>query len=337
MLTAAPPIARIPPAALLDLHRLATLREVARCGSYAAAAKSRCFTPSAVSQQMAGLARDLGFPLFDRTPRGMRLTAAGDVLVAHIDAVFGRLNEAQGELEAVLGGVQGRLRVGSFPAATVGFVAQAMRALEDRFPRVDLFLSDGEPYESVVRLKERELDLAIVFDADHRALAADADGHLVCRDTEIACVRLFDDPCVVVVPSDHPLAVLEDVEVAQLAGERILGGPCGSSTWGNDLAELLRQGGVDARFDARYRTADVGALQALVATGRGITLVPELAPRWSHPGVVTRRLVGGPVRRVSVAALAEIPLSTAGAALVDLLQRSVAVHEPAPPVLAAVA
>jgi DNA-binding transcriptional LysR family regulator len=61
-------VGRLPPFALLDLRRLAVLAEVARCGSFSAAAEAMCFTPSAVSQQMSALARDTGVVLFERRP-----------------------------------------------------------------------------------------------------------------------------------------------------------------------------------------------------------------------------------------------------------------------------
>lgn len=321
---AAEVLGRIPPSALLDLNRLATLREVALRGSYSGAADSLHFTPSAVSQQMAGLARDLGSQLFDRTPRGMRLTATGEVLVTHVEAVFARLNAAQGELEAVAGGSRGRLRLGSFPTATVGFLAETVGVFQDRFPRVDLSLSDGEPYESIARLKDRELDLAVVFDFDHWALSSDFDGRLVCQDRDITCSELFDDPFHVTLPRDHPLAELERLEIAQLAGERILSGPPGCSPWGTDLRELCRRAGFDPVLESRYRTVDFAALQALVATGRGITLVPELALLPAHPGIVTRPLVGGPVRHVRIASLSGVEATIAERAMVVLLQRAVA-------------
>lgn len=322
---------RIPPAALLDLGRLATLREVARLGSYSAAAESLCFTPSAVSQQMAGLARDLGAVLFERTPRGMRLTACAEVLVTHAEVVFAHLNEAQGELEAVAGGVRGRLRVGSFPTATVGFTAAAMGAFEERFSFVDLSLIDGEPWESVVRLKERELDLAVVFDFDRWALSADVHGRLVCHDEEIACADLFDDPFVMVLARDHPLAAQDRVALENLAGERIVAGPPGCSPWGGDLRELCRRAGFEPEFDKRYSTLEFASLQAIVATGRGVTLVPRLALA-SLPAlaeVVTRPLVDGPVRHVRVATLAGVAPSPAGLALVELLEHASSPYEDA--------
>lgn len=330
-------VGRVPPSALLDLRRLATLREVARCGSYSAAAEALHFTPSAVSQQMAGLARDLGWVLFERTPRGMRLTAAAETLVDHVDAVFARLNEAQGELEAVTGGVGGRLRVGSFPTATVRFVAGAMSVFHDRFPRVELSFSDGEPHESIGRLKEREVDLAAVFDFDHLTLETDYDGRTVCQDREIDCLQLFDDPFSIMLPRDHPLALQEHVEIADLDGERILGGPSGCSPWEGDLRVLCRRAGFDPRIERRYRTVDFAALQAIVATGSDITLVPELALMPPCEGVVVRPLIDSPVRHVAIATLAGIPPSAAVQIMVELLQEAAAAWCAPPCTVAAVA
>lgn len=315
-------VGRIPPTALLDLRRLATLREVARCGSYAAAAETLHFTPSAVSQQMAGLARDLGSALFERTPRGMRITAAAEALVGHLDAIFARLNEAQGQLDAVAGGVAGRLRVGSFPTATVRFVAQAMGAFQDRFPQVEFSFFEGEPYESVGRLKERAIDLAAVFDFDHLTLSTDYDGRIVCQDREIDCLELFDDPFSIMLPGNHPLAQRERIEIADLEGERLLGGPSGCSPWEGDLRVLCRRVGFDPAIERRYQTVDFAALQAIVATGRGITLVPELALLPPHPTVVVRPLVDRPVRHVAIATLAGVPLTPAAQIMIELLQET---------------
>lgn len=331
-----PVLDRIPPYALLDLHRLATLREVERCGSYSAAADSLNYTPSAVSQQMTVLARELGFRLFDRTPQGMRLTSEAEVLVGHVEAVFAQLNAAQAEIDEVVGGVRGRLRVGSFPTATAHVLAGPLGTFRDRFPAVKLSLSDGDPYESVTRLKERELDLALVFDFDHRALSWDLEGRFVCTDSEIECVDLLDDPLVVVMPRDHPLAAYDRIAIWQLAGERVLGGPTGCTQWRTCFQELCRQAGFEPDLDTTYRTADSAALHAIVATGRGLTLIPELADIPSHPAIVTRPLIDGPVRHVRIAALAGVAPTRAATAMVVLIREAATTLRNPPPSLVAV-
>jgi DNA-binding transcriptional LysR family regulator len=84
---------------MLDARRLPTFREVARRGSFAAAADALWLTPSAVSQQMASLEREVGTRLFERTHRGARLTEAGSRLLAHADALLERLAQAEADLD----------------------------------------------------------------------------------------------------------------------------------------------------------------------------------------------------------------------------------------------
>lgn len=316
------PLTRLPPAAMMDLRRLAVLREVARGGSFAAAAEALYFTPSAVSQQMAALARDMGVALFERTPRGMRLTESAHSLLTHCEAVFAQLSDAQAELDAIAGGVRGRMRLGSFPTATVAFTAAAMDTFRRCHPDVEIHFADGEPYESVVRLKERELDLAVLFDFDHWTAATDYDGRAVCDDHEIDCMELFDDPFHVVLPHGHRLAGEERVELRDLEGERVIGSPSTCSPWGADFHRLCGAAGFEPDFEPRYRSADFDALQAIVATGRGITLVPELALPSTTAGTVVRPLIGGPVRHVRLATLAGIGRSRACDAMVAALREA---------------
>lgn len=125
-------------------------------------------------------------------------------------------------------------------------------------------------------------------------------------------------------PVDHPLAAFEHVELAQLEGERVIGSPSRCSPWGADLERLCRQVGFQPDYEFCYRTVDFSALQAIVATGRGVTLVPELALASGHPGTVVRLLRGGPVRHVAVATLADVAASPACGAMIAALREAAA-------------
>lgn len=83
---------------MFDARRLPTFREVARRGSFAAAADALCFTPSAVSQQIAALEREVGVRLFERSNHGVHLTDAGERLLGHVDALLDGLARAKGDL-----------------------------------------------------------------------------------------------------------------------------------------------------------------------------------------------------------------------------------------------
>src|SRR5918999_5318180 len=99
---------------MLDVRRLKVLREVARQGSFSAAADALSFTQSAVSQQVAALEREAGASLVERGARGIRLTDAGEALVRHADAILTRICDAEAELEAIAGLRGGTVRLASF-------------------------------------------------------------------------------------------------------------------------------------------------------------------------------------------------------------------------------
>src|ERR671922_42876 len=107
---------------MLNLARLRVLEAAARTGSLTAAAAELSYTTSAVSQQIAALERDTGARLLERHPRGVRLTEAGRVLVAHTGTVIAELQAAEDELAAVR---RGRPRAG--PGAGLRVLAGAGR------------------------------------------------------------------------------------------------------------------------------------------------------------------------------------------------------------------
>ncbi len=102
---------------MLDVRRMRVLKEVAAHGSFSAAGQALSFTQSAVSQHIAALEREAGAQLVERTSRGVRLTEAGRVLVAHAEAILARLGDAEQELAAIAGLRGGALRLGCFPSA----------------------------------------------------------------------------------------------------------------------------------------------------------------------------------------------------------------------------
>ena len=106
---------------MFDARRLPTFREVARRGSFAAAADALWLTPSAVSQQMAALEREVGAKLFERNCRGVLLTDAGRRLLAHADALLDRLAQAEADLGPGAEQRRDPLHLDSFKRARVVF------------------------------------------------------------------------------------------------------------------------------------------------------------------------------------------------------------------------
>ncbi len=291
------------------------LLEVARTGSFAAAAESLSFTPSAVSQQMCALERATGVVLFSRGARGVKLTEAGRSLHLHAEAVTRRLAEAEAELEFLGGVSNARLRFGSFTSATGAFAAEAYRIFGERYPDSTLSFSDGEPYENLSLLSENKLDLAVVFELDDWPPHMDYRGINTCREPQFECFPLFDDPYMLVLPFDHPLAAEQSIALDQLTGERILV----STPWERTLRRICAEAGVEPEFDQSCKGTGFEALQALVSTGHGLTFMPELSLAWLRDALVARPVEQAPVRRVKAAVPATAYRSTASQSMLDIL------------------
>src|ERR1700726_3706408 len=121
---------------VLDVRRLRLLREVALRGTIAAAAEALAFTPSAISQQLSTLEREVGAELLERTGRSVRLTDAGRLLVEHAGLVLDELERAEAALEASLMSLCGTVRVSAFPSVTTAVIGPAVAALAASHPDI---------------------------------------------------------------------------------------------------------------------------------------------------------------------------------------------------------
>src|SRR3954449_7860760 len=146
---------------MLDVRRMRVLREVARRGSFSAAADTLAYTQSAISQQIAALEREAGAKLVERNARGVRLTDAGRALVEHADVILARLADAEAELEAIAGLRGGRLRLAAFPSAGATIMPEAISRFRARPPARRLPPEPADPEPALVGLRAGDADLIL--------------------------------------------------------------------------------------------------------------------------------------------------------------------------------
>jgi len=293
---------------MLDVRRMKVLREVAACGSFSAAAESLSFTQSAISQQVAALERETGTKLVERGSRGIRLTQAGEVLVKHADAVLARLSCAEEELQALAGLRGGRLAVSTFQSAGATLVPRAIAAFHSRYPDVELALVQAEPDEATQLLRAGDLDLAIVYDFD---------GIPGGLEDGLDAIHLIDDRYDLLLARDHPLAEKARVRMADLANERWI-----NSTRGCGCRQAVFHACAQAGFEPNvaFENDEIMSVQALVANGMGVTLMPQLALTAVHPGVAVRPIGReAPMRHIYAARLRDAYRSPATQAMLQLL------------------
>jgi DNA-binding transcriptional LysR family regulator len=276
---------------MLDVRRLRVLSEVAARGSFSAAAEALTLTQSAVSQHVAALEREMGIPLVERGTRPVELTEAGHALTRHAVGIFARLDGAEQELGEISGRRRRRLRLGSFPTALATLVPPALQRFRRAQTDVALTVVDDHLQRLLPRLQARELDLALIY--DHEAL-----GEAGGRDLE--CTPLLDDVYRLVLPPRHRLARRRrPLRLADLAGETWIGGGP-TSAWFRIVTHACHAAGFTP--EVVFASDDNVAVQALVAAGLGVAVIPGLAVVHPRPGIEVRTLASGaPSRRILVA------------------------------------
>jgi DNA-binding transcriptional LysR family regulator len=264
---------------VLDLPRLAVLREVARRGSLSAAALELAYTPSAVSQQIAALEREVGLAVLERRPRGVVLTDAGRHLLAHAEEILGRVEAAEEEMQALAGLRSGSLRLGAFSSAGAVLVPRAVIELQRRYPGVHLTLEEMEPDEAVAQLRDREIDLALVYElpTSHGS-----------EPPALEYEHLLDDPLYIGLPKNHRLAARKRIRVTELAAERWVRGVYQGSTL-SVLSTACQAAGFEP--NVVFRCDDHLAVQGFVAAGLGIAVMPGLTRATMRKDIVTCTLV----------------------------------------------
>lgn len=296
----------------MDVRRLRVLKAVVDAGSITGAAAALDYTPSAISQQVSSLERELGTVLLERAGRGVRPTDAAVLLRDHAERVLAALAEAEEALDALRAGRIGRLRLGAFPTAGAALVPAALAAFEGRHPGVSLDLSVLEIDEALAGLRAGALDVAVVV----RSAAGEDDDGLLWR-------HLLFDPFRLVLPVGHALARRCAVPLAALAGERFIGVTSCPGHCQRVAEEACRRSGFHPTYGLEadeYPTA-----QGFVAAGLGVALVPLLALGTMHPGVAVRRVKDGdPVREVCAVARQAIAGQAAVASMLECLARSAA-------------
>jgi DNA-binding transcriptional LysR family regulator len=292
---------------MLDLRRLKVLREVALRGSFSAAAGELMFSPSAVSQQIAQLEREVGMSLVDRKSTGIELTQAGRVLLGHANAILARAADAEAELRQLEDGTIGHVRVGAFASATATLMPEVVPAFRSVHPRVEITLFEQDRAECLAGLQQGELDLAVVC-----SLPEPTSGVLE--------IPLLDDRVDVLVPLNHRLANASTVTLEELGGEPWA--DCSGAPVRRDLRAL----GIEPNIV--FVSDHHRVVEGIVAAGVAVAFVPRLAQPLSRSDVLVKPIEPHPpVRQVAIAIRSGDHRSAAVTTMIDLLKDVVAARD----------
>ncbi|ANZ38640.1 LysR family transcriptional regulator [Lentzea guizhouensis] len=293
---------------MLNPVHLRTLVEVVKTGSFAEAARRLGYTSSAVSQQISAFERAVGVTLFEREAHSIRPASAALLIADRGAELLAAFDGFEHEVKAMVQGLRGRLRIGTFPTASSRVVPRALARLTAELPGAEIRLDEGEPEYVLPLVLTGELDLALVYAYD-----------LVPRTwpEELTVRPLLDEALLVMVPERHP-AAKSTLRLEDLRDERWIASRDGTSG-ATCLTRLCASAGFAPRI--AFRSNDYEVVQSLVAAGVGVALVPALGykalsgthamplrstPLWRHVHVVHRTANTNPLLRDAVNALHQV-------------------------------
>ncbi|AVO42386.1 LysR family transcriptional regulator [Simplicispira suum] len=251
---------------MLNLSRLHLLSELSVLGTIAKVAEAVNLTRPAVSQQLAILEQETGTVLFERSGRGVRLTLAGESLVASSAKVFDLVNEIESDLASAKGDVAGEVRISAFGSVATTFIPAVFKELVKQHPQLALRFEELEPGESLKAAAAKQVDLALVDDS----ISAEA------LSSMLYFRPVYEDHLAVVMASSHRLANATSISITDLASENWAINR-NAQTYKAQIVNACHEAGFAPKVVASCR--NIAATLEMVRTGYVITVLPALALR----------------------------------------------------------
>lgn len=243
----------------MDVQGLEAFWWIAQTGSFNKAAERLYLTQPSVTARIQALEKELGQPLFERKPRGVRLTDAGRVLLPHAERVLQDIRkalQAMYDLEAATGGT---LTVGSALTTSTYTLPEILARFKAAYPAVEVAVRTGRSH----KIQQLVLDDSVQMGLVHSPITS----HV-----EIQAAPLYSEPIVLVVNPEHPLASRQAVTAEQLANEPFITPDRASGYW-----PLVEQFWATSGLAPRV-TMELDSIEAtkrMVMYGLGLTMLPQ--------------------------------------------------------------
>jgi DNA-binding transcriptional LysR family regulator len=262
----------------MELYQLEYFLEAARQRNFTRAAARLHLAQAALSEQIRKLESELGTPLFNRGRRETVLTAAGETLRHHAEALLDRADAARRAVQDLVGLRGGRLTIGAIPSVSACLLPAAIAAFRKHHPLVELALFEGTSEAVAQWVESGRVEFGIVqlpttggsFDED----------------------LLLTEPFVALVAKTHAAAKQRSISLAKLAHEPFV---LYKGRARDTAIAACRAAGFEPRIACE--SSELETIRSLVAVGLGVAILPQLATRHPAANCVAVRLRGDTVER----------------------------------------
>ncbi len=235
-------------------------------GSFRAAAEALGYTPSAVSQLVAALEKELGLTLLIRSKRGVTVTSEGERLAPIVRSYLAREKEMY-ELASEMQGISiGNLTIAAYPSVATTWLPEVVRTFQRDYPSVQFSIMEGIRQELFRHLDQHVADMAFLAYAEPM---------------EYEWTPLAEEAVIAVVPEDHRLANAEAYPIHECEKDSFI-----MTSWGKDLEIQSIFKKYQVSPNVKYTTYDTPATLAMVRMGLGVSFVNELSAQFWNEHIV---------------------------------------------------
>lgn len=270
----------------MDIQELEAFWWIAKTGSFNKAAEKLYLTQPSVTARIQTLEKELGQPLFERKPRGVRLTDAGRVLLPHAERVLLDIRKARRAVSDLGMATGGSLTVGAAMTTSTYTLPEILAKFKLNYPAVEVAMHTGRSQQIQQLVLEDEVPLGFV----HSPIVT----HL-----EIEAIPLYAESIVLVVHPGHALAGHHEVTAGRLAAEPFITSDRASGYW-SLVEQFWASAGIAPRVTMELDSIE--ATKRMVMYGLGLALLPQ--------GTVEGELKTGQLVTVPVAGMEHLTRQT---------------------------
>lgn len=232
---------------------------IAQVGSFARTAEQLHLTPSAISHAVAGMEAECGFPLFTRTKSGVTMTAAAENLLPAIQRLLASNESLDQSIAQINGMHKGVLRLAVFNSACVTWLPHLIPKYERDFPGIDVQIYQGSYGDIAEWIKNGTAELGFLSNSSARDLDFEP---------------IYDDPLVCIAPKGYKTARPGRVHAEELRSKPFVSQQADVDA---DIQSFFKKN--DLQVDSRCYVIDDQSMIAMVASGQGLAIMPELMLR----------------------------------------------------------
>lgn len=235
-------------------------------GSISAAADSLGYTPSAISQLITSLEKELGLKLLVRSQKGVKPTSEGETLLPAFRSYIAREQDIYHIASELKGVVTGNLSIAAYPSVATNWLPEIVRRFKSEYPGIHINIRESIRENMFQNFEQNTADMGIM---------------VYSEPMPYEWIPLIEIPVLAALPEDHPFAGADKFPIKECENSDFILG-----SWGREIEILNILEKNDTHPDIKYTTYDTPATLAMVRMGLGISLVNELSARYWNEHLV---------------------------------------------------